>query len=69
MLPTKTQPRQQEGGREEAHTGITEAFKPTSTATSKRFLLTIIQSINRIVFCGQKEAASANLRSPGIPLC
>lgn len=55
---------------ERRYTGITEAFEPTNTATNKRFLLTIIHSINRAAFCGQKEAISANLLMlPGLTLC
>lgn len=65
VVPTKTQPSQNQGGGEGLYIGITEAFEPTNTATNQRFLLTIIHSITRIVFCGQKEAVSANLTFPG----
>jgi len=46
-----------------------EAFEPTNTATNKKFLLTVIHSINHTGFCAQKKALSANLMFPGLTLC
>lgn len=54
-------PHQHSLAKKEVLIGITEAFELTNTAPKKRFLLTITHSINHIIYCGQKEAISANL--------